>query len=555
MRNPFLPDAPMTAAASRNPFLDSAPAPSSGVTIAPKGGTPYQMPVAPQRNYAAAEIPGAIAENFVPDAKRVAGEVYDAFRNRPVETVKTMGKTIVGMAQELVPGQQQYETEYADPFYLKLFSDYGLTWDKEGNPTFDKEQFKRTISERPVQTALDASLVAAPVESLPGRVGRIAGRASRVVNPAYVAGKGVTTVAKRAVTPFPALSEEVSNATRVLKSEGVTPTAGQATGRKSLQYAEGELGGAKTADVLDQQQKDYTRAALKRVGEDADVASPEVLDRAHKRIGGEFDRIAAGNQIIPDAQLASDVTAAVDNYTNLTGAGTRAPVIENIANQIRARSAAGPIFGKWYQSTTSRLARLARKTADPELKAGLLELREALDSAFERSLTAAGKGDDVAALRVARTQYRNLLAIDDAMASSTEAAARGAVTPERLSQASVRQGTKAHVTGKGDFSDLARAGNAVLKSLPQSGTAPRAAVRMIPTLIGAALGGGGMESMLGALIGAGTPAAIGRVLMSKPVQTYLRNQLLAGNSRAGRVARNALLPTVSATPRVNALTP
>lgn len=81
-----------------------------------------------------------------------------------------------------------------------------------------------------------------------------------------------------------------------------------------------------------------------------------------------------------------------------------------------------------------------------------------------------------------------------------------------------------------------------MKPLPQSSTAPRQNIQNIMSIIGGAAGGaaGGLP---GAMAGIAAPAVAGRVLMSRPVQAYLGNQVLArsAGSRSFDAVRAALL--------------
>jgi len=75
-----------------------------------------------------------------------------------------------------------------------------------------------------------------------------------------------------------------------------------------------------------------------------------------------------------------------------------------------------------------------------------------------------------------------------------------------------------------------------MKSLPQSGTAPRTAIRnmgaALPAVLGAGAGGaagGGFGAMAGMAAGAALPAFAGKLMMTPAGQAYLKNQLLSGS--------------------------
>ena len=346
-----------------------------------------------------------------------------------------------------------------------------------------------------------------------------------------LAGGVLPSVARRAISPFPNSPEREALA-QTLGNEGVDLTAGQRTGSNMLRYAESELGGGAASNMMDRQGEQFTHAALSRAGIDANRATPEVIDGAFNRIGQQFDDLAARNRLIPDQQMIGDLRGAINEYGNLVPESARAPIVENLTNDIVSTIRTnGQIPGDSYQSLTSRIARAARATKDPELGAALRGIRETLDDAMERSIQATNPAD-AGAWQDARNQYRNLLTIEKAATGAGENAAAGLISPSALRNATVNQSRRAYARGEGDFADLARAGEGVMKSLPQSGTAPRAAVRgafsTMGGIAGAAGGGGVPGGVLGALAGAALPPLAGRAILSGPGRAYLGNQAAAG---------------------------
>lgn len=361
-----------------------------------------------------------------------------------------------------------------------------------------------------------------------------------------VVGSLIPSLLRRGITPLPT-SPERSAAANTLRAEGVTDiTAGQATGRKGLQYLEAERGAGQALGESASEQ--FTAAALRRVGETANRATPEVVDRAFNRIGGEFDRLAAGNVARVDQQLANDVRASVDDYFNLVSAPNRTPAVANYVQEMinSARQHGGNLPGEVYQSLRSRMERTARSMGNnPEARTAVRELREALDDAMERSITAAGNPADIAAWQQARQQYRNLLVIEKAAVGAGENAALGLISPAKLREATVStQGKRNYARGTGDYADLARAGNAIMAPLPNSGTPGRMAAQNIgmgtSAMVGALLGGSGGSALgpagagiggaMGAAAGAAMPHLVGRAATSGLGRRYLSNQLMPGHN-------------------------
>lgn len=342
-------------------------------------------------------------------------------------------------------------------------------------------------------------------------------------------------IAGRAISPLP-INAERAAAVNTLRNEGVTDlTAGQVTGRKPLQYLEAERG--RGANLMESQAEQFTGAALRRVGENADRATPEVIDRAFTRIGGEFDRLATNNTATVDQQFAQNLRNAVDDYHSLVSAPNRAPVIDNFVTEIRnaAQNNGGVIPGDVYQSLRSRMERSARAMGNnPEARTAVREMREAVDDAMERSIAATGNTADIAAWREARNQYRSMLVIEKAATGAGEGAAAGLISPAKLREATVNtQGRRNYARGDGDFSELARAGVHTMSPLPNSGTPGRLSAQNLgmglSSMVGGAGGysaGGGDPVMggIGAVVGALLPRGIGRAATSHAGRTYLGNQ-------------------------------
>jgi hypothetical protein len=337
---------------------------------------------------------------------------------------------------------------------------------------------------------------------------------------ARVAGAIAPAVAARAVTPFPASPTRTADV-NVLKSHGVQPTAGQATGNRGLQFAESAIGGDATKRILERQGEQLTGAAIKKAGGDAARARPEVMDDLFEQVGKKFDDLSARTPVPLDTKLQDELLKVGAEYESL---GKTAPIIEQKINQIaKTASQNGDILsGESYKTIRSEIG-AAIKKADPETKIALRELQGALDDAIGRNV---GPGEKAAWDRT-RRQYKNLLVVEKAVTSGGEQAAQGIITPSALKNATINvQGRRNYARGKGDYADLARAGESVLKPLPDSGTASRAAAIGKQMVLGAGLASGDPMTILKAVGAAVAPTIGGRVLMTSPVQAYLGNQAL-----------------------------
>jgi hypothetical protein len=329
--------------------------------------------------------------------------------------------------------------------------------------------------------------------------------------------------------------------------EGITLSAGQATGNKGMQYLESELGKGAAADLMERQSEEFTGAVLRRIGVTANRATPEVVEGAYRAIGQQFDNLAMVTNTPFDTTLQNNLLNVAADY--VSNAGTPAPVVENMVNRISelAQQNGGRLTGQAYQEMRSTIGRLAQ-AAEPTTRMALRELQEALDDGVERHLN----GQTLQAWQAARRAYQNFLVVEKAVTSAGEKAAAGLITPAQIRTAAVNQNRRAFAFGANDFANLARAGIQTMTPLPQSGTAPRlaaAAMGSIPAAMGAAVGApGGLPGMIaGGMAGAAIPRVIGGAMLSPPGRALLSNQLFAG-PQAGIVERSirAAAPLIGA---------
>ncbi len=154
-----------------------------------------------------------------------------------------------------------------------------------------------------------------------------------------------------------------------------------------------------------------------------------------------------------------------------------------------------------------------------------------IDDATDAALSSAGRADDLGLLREARVQYRNFLAVEDAVSKAGPAAATGVVSPAPLRSAIVRsQGKRAYVTGRGtETAELARAGAGVLDTAP---TVLPSGARHVPeiTTAGLAAGGAYAAGLPGAIAGVAAPIAGRAAALSPPLPRYFANPLAQSTS-------------------------
>lgn len=344
-----------------------------------------------------------------------------------------------------------------------------------------------------------------------------------------LAGGMLPAMAGRAVSPGAANPTRQRFAT-VLDNEGVTLTAGDRSGRESIRYAESvaagtPFGGRRLADIKEGQAEQFTRAALRRAGIQADRALPEVVDQNFVRLGNEFDTLAAqtGMRGPQGRAAAARIQAEMRNFEREVPQALQPRIINELGTEIAQTISTQAVDGRQYQTWRTMIDRMAR-SAEAPVQQTLYAFRNALDDAMQASAPRALADR----WRQVRREYRNMLVIEKAASGAGENAASGLITPVQLAQATKQlHGARNYARGRGDYAELARAGHALLQPLPQSGSAPRLMISGIGSGIGGAL-----FSTPGAISGAYIAPAIGQAVQARltgrpTVQAYLGNQIAA----------------------------
>lgn len=443
-------------------------------------------------------------------------------------------------------GMMGYDPQMGKGQMLPTYSDYKSDLERRvGTKLYDAQtvpgQYAQTAAEfLPLALSPGSAAQRATRVAVPAVASETAGQATKGTSfepyarmGAAVLGSMAPGMMSRAVSPNQIPPERAAQLA-VLEREGVTATtAGQRTGSRPLMWAESvtqdtPFAGGRAAQMQVQQGEQFTAAALRRAGvQNATRATPDVIDDAFTRLGGQFDNLAQNATLRPDQRLATDLRNAVADYQSVTAPTLRAPIVENIVRDVVdvMRQPGGQLSGEAYQSLRSSLDRAARnaRMSNPQLSEALFSIRNSFDSAVERNLPQNMRGQ----WAQTRREYRNLIAIEKAATGAGSDAAMGIISPAKLREAAKAQNSRDYARGRGDLAELARAGQAIMTPLPQSGTAPRAAAQgALQVLSG--IGGYGAAGAPGAVGAVMAPAMAARTLMSQPVQNYLSNQLAVG---------------------------
>ena len=289
--------------------------------------------------------------------------------------------------------------------------------------------------------------------------------------------------------------------------------------------------------------------ALSRIDEAGDSVTPEVLDSASKRIGGDFKKLAAQTTVELDEPFVKDVTAVFTTYNDRLEVQKR-PIFERYVKEILGDGTRlDPMKGTVYQTLRSDLSRQAKGYGgtDPTFAHALRGLRDALDDAAERSMPDKLKGD----WKEARRQWGNLRTLEKASANTTTQTAAGNLQPTQLAQAVRQQHPRAYGFGAGEMNDLSRVGTTFVRDqVPNSGTPERTMLMNLMTMGpgvtysgNAAFMGDPLQAAVGIAARLLGPRAVQMAYSSRPMQAYLKNQVAAN---AAPVINEGLLAAVLA---------
>jgi hypothetical protein len=370
-----------------------------------------------------------------------------------------------------------------------------------------------------------------------GELGALGGAAAPVMGSAI----------GRLITPLPI---GLPRATDVafMRQSGIPLSAGQTTGNKPLHILESVLSempgsGGGAQKLAEAQNQAFASALLARTNTVGDRTDPATMDAAFNTIGDVFRRQSAKSTMSIDPRLMQEADDALATYHDTVGPANTAPRPTNLVDALRG---AQTMPGESYQAQRSLLSNDAKtmQMSDPKQAQFYRDLRDAMDNAMSRSIPP----QDAAEWAQARQNWGDLKDIGKAAAGAGENTAAGLVSPAKMRSVIASGNDRiAYARGQGTFADLVRAGNSVMMPFPNSGTAGRINAMHVIGMLGGGTGGlvaGGLPGM-GAMVGAlGAPAVASRVLMSRPAQSYLGNQLLPagltvptiGSAMAGALA-------------------
>lgn len=235
-------------------------------------------------------------------------------------------------------------------------------------------------------------------------------------------------------------------------------------------------------------QKWFNRAVGEVFDAAEDKLTPEVMDAAKKKMGGEFDRIWNNNNLIVDEKLMVSLGKTRTNAMMLPK-GERARIVsmlDDLESQITQAPDGSIVIpgdvANRYQSTIRKTA----ENAQSFLKDELTRLRGDMIGAFNRSVSP----EDAAALALNQKKYKAFKTVEPLLAKGEVGLAgrEAGDVPAALLPNAVLGSYKNNVAGS-PLAELSRIGSKfIVDRTPQTGGSARAMIQN--SAIGGALGAG-----------------------------------------------------------------
>ncbi|MCK9622153.1 MAG: hypothetical protein M0R47_16655 [Methylobacter sp.] len=281
---------------------------------------------------------------------------------------------------------------------------------------------------------------------------------------------------------------------------GINLNAAQETGNRTLQAVDKQLSVLPSSSEFQAAQKEGQRLAwqealFKQGGENANMATPDVMGGMKSRISGVYDDVAGRNSLMVDPQFKADLSDIEKTLME------RIPVNQKniVASYLRDFGTApegAAIAGKQYQDIRSMLDKQSKafRNSDPATAEALKRIRGSADSAMERSLIGQNSNalpsktgaDDLEAWRKANKDWSVMRTIETAVDPET-----ATIRPNILLNKMRQRDPNRVIYGAGDqeFTDIAKVGKAFIPDkAPDSGTAINSAI--VKALTGGSVLGG-----------------------------------------------------------------
>ena len=224
----------------------------------------------------------------------------------------------------------------------------------------------------------------------------------------------------------------------------------------------GSLPFSGAASNAENQLSSFTKAVARSVGlDDVKRLGAKEMDEAFDQVGKRFDDLTKGKTF----SVNDDVLDSISSIQEGVGGGAYGEGGERLFNKhlndLFARLKNDALDGDDLVALRNKFARISRKGTNPEAKT--------LAKDFENVLVDMIGEDAPEALRKAKYQYKNLIAIEPLAAKNQ---ATGIISPAQLTNRVRQVYGRQFTRGKaGELGDLARIGQQIKQKVPDSGTA------------------------------------------------------------------------------------
>lgn len=317
---------------------------------------------------------------------------------------------------------------------------------------------------------------------------------------------------------------------------------------------------------VQKQARAFTKAVLKKVGLDAELATSDQMQKLHNNVSGEYESLHATPTKL-DTQTMADLDAFLDDIgsetTDAAIAGKYVKAVENLRKgavpdpEFKAQLdryaqptgndgymgrpwPKGPapkgtyeLSGDLMQDMRNRLGRWeGGQSASDKYLAG--RLKDILDDAYERN----APPGEAARMKEVRKQFHWMKQIEDSVAGRGD----GIITPKKLQQVLGKKrnrNEKVYEAGDQSLVDLAEAGATILpEKIGDSGSATRgldvakwvavATEPVMATKVGATLLGGRVYNQSGSMKGSASDVAKENIKRATVTQEGRKPNLVAG---------------------------
>ena len=328
----------------------------------------------------------------------------------------------------------------------------------------------------------------------------------------------------------------------LLKKEGVIPTAGtMLNDAQILAWEEATKAGRNLQEAAVEA---FSRAALKRIGINKNRVDTDDLNEVYRRIRKGYketlDQIQpfsnSGERLIPTKSQMDELKIHFNDFEARVNLTTDTPIIRRVYRALEKSLKTGQPLSKnqmiMYQRNINEMTRSGN--IDGKFA------REALPILNEMIYKNLGKEGKEKLIQTNKL-YRDFLTIEKTI-DKGEGFYTGLVTPQKLATASGQIFKRQRLFGNSDLGELARAGSATMKTLPQAGNyrerlnAGGMAAGQTQASTGAAgFGFTGDPAVAATAYAAGSLLAPmrNRAMTSPMGQEYLKNQLITNQGEMG----------------------